>query len=529
LVSPAVDLESGYFYADKGSTSRPSKPPPSFAAPKRDNTFYFLFGRQMTVDEQGTSVATSPEKSKATHSSTPGRPWGWIVGVMVVAIGGSAGAYYAWDHGRQKSADHGGGRSESDKPVVGMPVEVAHPRQGGIERTTTQAGSVHAFEHAALYAKVSGYLKAQNVDIGDRVKPGQILAVIDDPEVDKAVDQNQAALDQSQAKVRVAEAKIRSAQAAKAAAEAMVKQAQTMVAAKLSNEVLQAKQLKRIAGLVARDAVEMKLEDEQKDRFDVATAEVGVARAEVISAQAQVMNKEALVEEARADLIEAQANVEVAQANLGRAKVMQDYTRITSPYDGVITVRSFHRGDFIRSASEGGNVPVLAVARTNLMRVVLPVPDTDVPFVNKGDKATLHIVALPGKTFTGVVSRYSESEDSQSRNMRTEVDLPNPDDNLREGMFGRVTLILQAAAPNSVTIPSSGLIGQSGTGSGSVYVVRDGKARKVDVQVGNDNGVESEILSGLTTEDLVITSYNGSITDGTPVHAELKPAARSGH
>ncbi len=74
---------------------------------------------------------------------------------------------------------------------------------------------------------------------------------------------------------------------------------------------------------------------------------------------------------------------------------MADYTKITSPYDGVITLRSFHRGDFIRSASEGGGVPLLAVARTDLMRVVIPVPDREVPFTNKKDKATIVLDALP--------------------------------------------------------------------------------------------------------------------------------------
>ena len=490
------------------------------------------------MDDQGTSVASPPGgiATLATHPASQrprpartGRSRIWIVGGIVLALGGAAVGYYSWEGGRRKSAAHGEEASGDHKREVGLPVEVAHPRQGGIERTTTQAGSVHAFEHAALYAKVSGYLKVQNVDIGDRVKINQLLAVIEDPEVDKAVEQNQASLDQAKAKVRVAEAKIRSAQATKMASEALVKQAKAMIVAKTSNEHLQKIQLARIAGLVARHAVEDKLQDEQQDRSDVAKADVGVAEAEVLSAQAVVMNKAALVEEAEADLIEARANVEVAEANLGRARVMQEYTKITSPYDGVVTVRSFHRGDFIRSASEGGNIPVLAVATTDLMRVVVPVPDTDVPFVDKGDKAVLQIVALPGRTFTGVVSRYSWTEDPSSRNMRTEVDLPNPDGKLREGMYGRITIILQPAAPNSVTIPSSGLLAQTGKGEGSVYVVRDGKARKVDVHVGNDNGVETEILTGLSPADQVITSYNGSVEDGTPVKPEMRKVAQSGH
>jgi RND family efflux transporter MFP subunit len=468
-------------------------------------------------------VAIKPTSQEPRPGQTPSsRFLSWLVGTIVLVTAGSAGAYFYLERKDSPGSGHGSRDSNQEKPVVAMPVEVTYPRSGGIERTTSQAGSVHAFEHAELYSKVSGYLKVQNVDIGDRVKLGQLLAVIEVPEADKAVDQNKASLDQSKAKVRVAEAKVRSAQAARDAAEALVRQAETMVQAKLSNQELQDKQLKRIVGLVARQAVDQKLADEQQDRYDVAVADVGVARAEVISNQAEVMNKAALIEEAQADLIEARANVEVAEANLGRARVMLDYTKITSPYDGVITIRSYHRGDFIRSASEGGNVPLLAVARTDLVRVVFPIPDVDVPYANKGDKALLQIVALPGKTFIGEISRFSESEDAASRNMRTEIDLPNPDDKLREGMYGLVKVILQSPSPHCVTIPSTGLLNQSGTGSGNVWVVKDGIAHKVEVQVGNDTGVETEILSGVTTADQVIISYNGVINEGTPVSPEMR-------
>jgi len=499
--------------------------PPHFALPPR----------YMIVDHPGTIAADAPEVQRTpadSRAEPPRRSRAWLLAPILV-IFGAGGAYYFWEKDHRQAAaqvgDHSGGRADEHDAATALPVQVAHPRRGGIERTTTQAGSVHAFQHASLYAKLSGYLKVQKVDIGDRVKLGDLLAVIEDPEVDKAVDQNQAALDQTQAQVRVADAKIRGAQAAKEASEALVKVAEAMVPSKTSNQDLQKKQLVRIAGLVASNSVEAKLQDEQQDRLDMAVADVGVARAEVLSAKAVVINKAALIEGAQADLAEARANVEVARANLAKAKVMQEYTRITSPYDGVVTVRSFHPGDFIRSASEGGNVPVLAVARTDKMRVVLPVPDTDVPFVDKGDKAVLQIVALPGETFAGSIARFSETEDPASRNMRTEVDLPNLDGKLREGMYGRVTVVLKPAAPDSVTIPSSGLLGQTGKGEGSVYVVRGGKAHKVDVHVGNDNGVETEVLSGLKPEDQVITSYNGSLADGTPVKAEIRQVAQAGH
>ena len=191
----------------------------------------------------------------------------------------------------------------------------------------------------------------------------------------------------------------------------------------------------------------------------------------------------------------------------------------------MITLRTYHRGDFIRSASEGGMTPLLAVARTDMVRVVVPIPDTDVPYLNRGDLAKFEVVALPGQTFQGVVSRYSESEDSQSRNMRTEVDLPNADDRLRDGMYGRMTIILQKAEANALTIPSSGIVTQTSQGKGTVFVVREGKARKIDVQVTKDNGVEAEVLGGLQVQDEVITRYIGSMSEGTAVSAETRPAA----
>ncbi len=420
-----------------------------------------------------------------------------------------------------KPGEHAAGGEEGEGKAEGLPVDVARPKQGGLERTTTQAASVHAFEHASLYSKISGYLNVQNVDIGDKVKRGDLLAVIEDPEIDKAVEQSQAALRQAEARVDVASQSVASAEADKAASEAMVQQHETEVPAKLSDQELQAKVLRRIGGLVQRQAIDAKLEDEQQDRYNVSTAELGVAKASVLTAKAQVLSKSALVGKAKADLAEAKADVGFAKANLAKAKVMQEYTRITSPYDGVVTLRSFHRGDFIRSASEGGATPVLAVARTDKVRVVVPIPDVDVPYLNRGDVAMFQVVALPGQSFHGVVSRYSETEDAESRNMRTEVDFENPDDKLREGMYGRMTVTLQKAVAGSVTIPSSSLISQSGKGVGTVFVVRDGKAKKVDVQVTKDNGVDAEILGGVTPKDQVITHYIGSIDDGTAVVADM--------
>jgi RND family efflux transporter MFP subunit len=391
-------------------------------------------------------------------------------------------------------------------------------------------GSVHAFDHADLYSKVSGYLEVQNVDIGSLVKQGDLLAEIYDPEIFSAVDQAAAALEEAKAKVIVSAAMIKTAKARLEAAKAMVAQAEIGVKTKEVNRVLQEKKLARITGLVARDAVEAKLQDEQTDQYGVAVSEKSFAEAEVVTAKAEVQAKVALVEEAEADHIEAKAKVKVAEADLDKAKVMASYTKITSPYTGVVTLRSYHRGDFIRAATSGEGKPLLSVARTDLMRIVVPVPDRDVPFVNKGDEAIVRMDALAGREYRGTVARASFSEDPESRNMRTEVDIENTDGKLRDGMWGRVTIILEPPSPNCVTIPSGALVDQNSRGEGFVYVVRDGKAKKLAVRVGKDNGLESEVLDGLKPDDEVVVRYTGAIRDDSPVTATpVQDTKTTGH
>ena len=157
------------------------------------------------------------------------------------------------------------------------------------------------------------------------------------------------------------------------------------------------------------------------------------------------------------------------------------YTVVTSPYDGVVTKRHFSRGDFVRGADSGGErVPLLAVERTDLMRVVVQVPDRDVPYVTVGDPAALEIDALPGRNFTAKVSRYADSEDPASRLMRTEVDVPNPDGVLRRGMYGRATLTLATGADARRCGCRPGRVDKSGK-KPTVRVVRDGAVRAVPV------------------------------------------------
>ncbi|HEY4312691.1 MAG TPA: efflux RND transporter periplasmic adaptor subunit [Pirellulales bacterium] len=414
-------------------------------------------------------------------------------------------------------------------PGDAVSVEVVKPALHGLGRKTTQPGSVHAFQYAELYAKTSGYLGEQNVDIGDRVKRGQVLAVISVPELESDVKEAAASLERAKSVVAQMHAHVLTSQAEAAAATATVKQMEAEVVRSTAQRVYREKEFHRMEELFALKSIDKRLVDEKQDATEAARAAEMAAHAAVEKSKAEADAAAARIAQAKADVQHAETDVQVAEAVLAKQKVLLDYTRIESPYDGVVTLRKFHPGSFIRAADQGGEAPLLSVARTDVVRVVVQVPDRDVPFTNVGDEATVEIDALPGKLFSGKVSRVADSENPQTRTMRVEIDLPNDKDWLREGMYGRATI--QLAPPSKAfTIPASALVGKTTDAKGKVYIVRDGKAALVPIDIGQDDGLQMEVLDGLKPTDDVIVHYRGTIGDGRPVRvATSQPAAQKSH
>jgi RND family efflux transporter MFP subunit len=398
-----------------------------------------------------------------------------------------------------------------------------------MERIVDMPGTIRAKEFALLHAKVSGYLKELRVDRGDRVKKGQVLAQIYVPELDVAVLRAQASLQHAQAMARQAEARIKTAQAGVTGAEAKQKEAASKLEEAVAKRTYRKKALDRITELARRNAVEPRLVDEDEDQYMASIASEHAAESGILTADARLVEAKAAVELAEADLVTAKAEVAIADATLKNAQVMQSYTQIEAPFDGVITFRGegVHPGAFIRSASDGVSEPLLTVACTDRMRTIIEIPDPDVPYCNPGDPATIRVDAIPGRTFKGVVSRMSDSEDLKNRTMRVEVDLHNPDGVLRDGMYGRGIIELEPPSKN-LTIPSTCLIEQNDKGVGAVFAVRDGKVKKLPVRVGKDNGVRVEILSGLSESDALVAQITPAITEGVEVKPEGELTAATG-
>ena len=407
-------------------------------------------------------------------------------------------------------------------PVAGIvKVDVVKPNLGGMDRTCVVPGSIHAYEAAELFAKVSGYLQKLNVDIGDRVQAGQLLAELYSPELHRDVDRSKAAVDRANAQVGQMKARVVAAEADHHAAETGIARAEAGVKRDEAAFEFRDKQFRRFQQLVQAKSVDERLVDEKEDQRLAARASVDASEAVLAESKALVASAAAKVVQAKADLVDAEAEVEVAKANLAKANVFAEYTKITAPYDGVITSRAFHRGDFIRGADQNAVMPLLTVERTDIVRLVVYIPDGDVPFTDPGDETATDIDALPGHRIHGKVSRIAFSEDRKTKTMRTEIDLPNDRGLLRNGMYGKTTLMLQAGNPKALTVPSSALVGATKDGKATLFVVRDGKAHKSPVNISADNGILAEIIDGITADELVIVGNNNALVDGRPVEAHV--------
>ena len=415
--------------------------------------------------------STTMEPKAQAPSVSKGRPpkrsaWSmsrWIL-VSLLLIGVAGGAY-VWSHSGKGEAQHqGSGRDESQAETSRLPTaQVLKPVRGGMQRITDQPGTVRAFERATLYAKVSGYLRELKVDRGDLVKKDQMLAKIYVPEVEVAVIQAQTSLEHSKALATQADARVKTAEAGLLATKAKKNQAESVLEEAVATREYRKKALDRITQLAQRNAAEQRLVDEYEDQYMASMASEHAAQSGIQTAEAQIAEATAAIGLAQAELATAKSEIRVSEANLEKAKVMESYTRIEAPFDGVVTFRgdAIHPGAFIRSAADGNSEPLLAVATNDRMRTIVQVPDPDVPFCNVGDPTNIKIDALGGRVFKGKVSRMAQAEDLKDRTMRVEIDLLNDKGLLKDGMYGRAIIELEPPSKN-LTIPSTCLSSRMG-------------------------------------------------------------------
>jgi RND family efflux transporter MFP subunit len=376
-------------------------------------------------------------------------------------------------------------------------VKVQQPELREIRLPIAQPGKIEAFEQTAIYSKISGFVQKWHVDIGSHVKKGELLVELMVPELADEHAQKVAQVEQSNANVHQFEKLVTVAQSnVQAAADAVVEAQANIERYEADVERWQG-ELSRLTKLAKDGVVNPEVLAETDNQLKSSQAAVDAARAAVKTKDSQRVAAEAQVGKAKADLQASQAQVKVAKANEQRLAAMLQYTRITAPYDGVITSRDVSTGDFVRAGAgnptEGsgstGSAPMLVLTRTDPMVFEIGVPEVDAPYVSVGSKATLRLQALAGREFDLKVTRLAPTLDRQSRTLLTEVDLPNPDGQLMPGMYAYGSIELQR--PHVRAIPSSAVV-QIGNRT-CCYLLAADKAVRAEVQTGVSDGSWVEV------------------------------------
>jgi RND family efflux transporter MFP subunit len=457
----------------------------------------------------------------------------WAAGAGLALALLLAGSYYVFQ-GITPTPVSAGEQGPGDEGSEMIRVEVVRPQKGGMDHTTTQPGSVQPFEVQRIVAEATGYLKTLNVDIGSHVKKGQVLAEIDVPDLVAQVERSDAALQRANALVDQMNARVDTTKAELEEANAAVDQALATARSTAAALRFRQQRYERFKQLLAEKSIDGEVVDEEHERRDAAFEAKNAADAAVITSRAKVVAATAKIRQAQADVAEAKAEVKICKAQLDAARVAVGFATIRSEYNGVVTQRSKFRGEFVRSAASGVTRPLLTVQRDDKFRVVVQVPDQDVPYVDEGDSAVIDFGAqklttqmVPGKKEPQpiVVSRMTEAEDPQTRLMQVEIDLYNRDGKIKAGMFGNVTIILDKS--NLLCLPSSCLLNRQKNGRAEVFVVLpDGHAHRKAVQTGGDNETRVGIRSGLGADEQVIL-HPSSVEDGQAV--TIATPAAEGH
>jgi RND family efflux transporter MFP subunit len=278
----------------------------------------------------------------------------------------------------------------------------------------------------------------------------------------------------------------------------------------------------RITELAEKHSVTQKLAEETLQQKRAAEAGRTEVEAKVKAAQAAARQAEVQVAKAEADLRAIQANARVTEADLDRAKTMLGYLTIAAPFDGVVVRRNVDTGHFVSSANGGNGKSLLAVARTDVLRIVVDVPETEAPLIDagaNGDKAIIRSQAVGDREIEARVTRTAWSLDESNRSLRVEIHVPNTGDLFRPGMFATVKILLDAR-DNVLIVPATAVLVEND--ERFCLCVNDGKIVRKPVKVGLRASGDCEILEGLTEGDLVVRSRADTLKPDQPV--EVNPS-----
>jgi RND family efflux transporter MFP subunit len=363
----------------------------------------------------------------------------------------------------------GGSGSQGYPPAAapaGPPtLDVVRVVQQPVNVTLSMPGQLDPYEAVAVYPKVTGFIRSIRVDRGSRVRAAELMAELEAPEL-----LTQRA--EAQSRLQAAEAQLAAARS-KADADAST-----------------------------------------YDKLTAASATPGVvAGNDVVLAQKAV-------EADQSQIAAASQNAEAARQAVQSISQMEEYLRVTAPFDGVVTERNVHPGTLVGpNSGPAASTPMMRVVNTDRLRLVVPVPEAYTAGVTRGGVMTFTVPPYPGQSFSGTVARIADAVDVRTRTMAVELDVVNKDGRLAPGTFCQVAWPVQRPAP-SLFVPS-GSVGST-TDRTFVVRIRGGKAEWVDVKTGLASGPLTEIFGDLQPGDTVAVRGTDEIKPGTEVRVKEK-------
>ena len=370
-------------------------------------------------------------------------------------------------------------------------VAVAKAAKEDLTRSLVMTAEFKPYQDVDLMAKVSGYVKEIRVDIGDRVHTGELIAVLEVPEMQEDLARGKAALKASGSE-----------------------------AVRARDELKRAESLHEIAHLSYTRLAE------------VASRRPGlIAQQEIDDAKGKDLATEAQVSAARSALESANQQIDVSRGALGRIKTMLDYARVTSPFTGVVTKRFADVGSMIQAgtASQTQSMPLVRIAQDNLLRLIVPVPESAVPKVHIGQQVEVNIPSLKRSVY-GSVTRFTTHITTSTRTMDTEIDVPNPGLTLIPGMYAEVRMVLDQHK-GALAVPISAVDqGEEGAASGGAEKARTGRVLVVtpqnrielrQVALGIETANKVEVISGVKEGDLVVVGGRSTLQAGQSVQPKI--------
>lgn len=388
---------------------------------------------------------------------------GWVIAVAVIAMLALGalllvGLIPRQEAGKELQAD---AASAANAPVM---VTVVHPHRAQPTVNVSLPGTLRPWQEVSIFARTTGYLKKYYVDISNEVNVNDIMAEIDTPELNEELAQAKAAADLARAAV--------------------------------------------IHATADRDLAK-------------STLERNIALKETQSVSPQTLDeKQSAVNVAESNIASAKANVAAAEASVRRLTELQGFEKITAPFSGVVTGRSYDVGSLILANPTATDAkPLFKIAENDVLRAFVNIPQSFALEVKKGMKVDVTVRERPGRTFPGFVMGTTNYLDPTNRSLLTEVKVPNPKEPdgtfaLLPGMYVQTSFTVTRDTPPLV-VPGPAIINNAqGT---QVALMRDGQAHFQKVVIGKDFGNEVEIAEGLSAEDEVISNPGEQIVEGVAV------------